>query len=130
MNELNNIATAVGNYNNISTSLTSNLSVVNIVDRLILTKDADKKNWSSGNLTYTIEIDNQTDTAYTQPVITDTIDNSLVEFVEKSVTINGVAADESKYSYNTDTHTLTIDLDDVSPSSKTTVTFLVKKKNQ
>ncbi|MEI3499731.1 MAG: hypothetical protein V8Q71_04545 [Bacilli bacterium] len=77
-----------------------------------------------------IEIDNQTDTAYTQPVITDTIDNSLVEFVEKSVTINGVAADESKYSYNTDTHTLTIDLDDVSPSSKTTVTFLVKKKNQ
>ena len=74
-----------------------------------------------------IEIDNQTDTAYTQ---TDTIDNSLVEFVEKSVTINGVAADESKYSYNTDTHILTIDLDDVSPLSKTTVTFLVKKKNQ
>ena len=57
MNELNNIATAVGNYNNISTSLTSNLSVVNIVDGLILTKDADKKNWSSGNLTYTIEIE-------------------------------------------------------------------------
>lgn len=52
MNKLNNIATAVGNYNNISTSLTSNLSVVNIVDGLILTKDADKKNWSSGNLTY------------------------------------------------------------------------------
>lgn len=129
MSELNNIATAVGNYNNISTSLTSNLSTVNIIDGLILTKDADKKNWSSGNLTYTIEIDNQTDTAYMQPIITDIIDNSLVEFVEKSVTINGAVADESKYSYNNDTHTLTIELDDISPLSKTTVMFLVKKKN-
>lgn len=43
MNELNNTATSIGNYNNIPTSLTSNVSVVNIIDGLSLTKEADKK---------------------------------------------------------------------------------------
>lgn len=43
MNELNNTATSLGTYNNIPTSLTSNTSVVNIIEGLTLTKDADKK---------------------------------------------------------------------------------------
>lgn len=46
MNELNNTVTATGNYNNIPTSLTSNTSIVNMIEGLTLTKDADKKNWS------------------------------------------------------------------------------------
>ena len=32
MNELNNIATSVGTYNSVPTSLTSNTSVVNLID--------------------------------------------------------------------------------------------------
>ena len=50
MNELKNTATAVGNYNNISTTLVSNIATVNIVDGLSLVKSADKTNWSSGDL--------------------------------------------------------------------------------
>lgn len=99
MNVLNNIVTSVGNYNNIPTSLTSNVSTVSMVEGLTLTKDADKKNWTSGDLTYTIVIDNKTDAAYENPKITDVIDDSLVEFVNDSVTINGVTATSSQYNY-------------------------------
>ena len=129
MNELNNTATAKGTYNNIPTSLTSNTSVVNIIDGLTLTKDADKKNWGSGELTYTITIDNQTDTTYVSPVITDVIDNGLVKFVTGSVMINDVAATEDEYSYNEASHTLTVNLKDIGASSTTTLTFRVEKNS-
>lgn len=128
MNELNNTATSIGNYNNIPTSLTSNVSVVNIIDGLSLTKEADKKNWGSGELTYTITIDNQTDTSYVKPIVTDKIDTSLVEFVTGSVMINDTPATESQFSYDVGTSTLTINLDDVGATSKTTLTFRVTKK--
>lgn len=130
MNELNNTATSIGNYNNIPTSLTSNTSVVNMIEGLSLVKDADKQNWGSGNLTYTITITNQTDKDYTKPVITDIIDTNLVEFVEDSVTIDNVKASESQYKYDTANHTLTVNLDDVAASNVVNVSFSVKKKIQ
>lgn len=129
MNELNNTATSVGNYNNISTALTSNTSVVNIIEGLTLIKEADKTNWSGGNLKYTITVNNQTDKTYEKTVITDVIDTDLVEFINGSVIINGIEASTSQYRYNNDTHTLSVDLDDVTPSSISTLTFLVKKKD-
>lgn len=127
--ELNNSVTATGNYNSVPTSLTSNVSVVNMIDGLTLTKDADKKNWANGDLTYIIIIDNQTDTSYESPIVTDIIDHTLVKFVPNSVTINGVQADASKYNYNEDTHTLTVNLEDIEPSSTTTLTFRVEKNS-
>ena len=130
MNELNNTATSIGNYNNIPTSLTSNTSVVNMIEGLSLVKDADKQNWGSGNLTYTITITNQTDKDYTKPVITDIIDTNLVEFVEDSVTIDNVKASEFQYKYDTANHTLTVNLDDVAASNVVNVSFSVKKKIQ
>lgn len=128
MSELSNTVSSVGNYNNIPTSLTSNTSVVNIIDGLTLTKSANKQNWSDGFLTYTITLDNQTDTTYESPIITDVIDTSLVEFVNDSVSINGVSATSSEYSYNDASHTLTVNLEKVDPTSKSIVTFNVKKK--
>lgn len=128
MSELNNTVTSIGNYNSVPTSLTSNTSIVNMVEGLTLTKEADKNNWVSGYLTYTITLDNETDKPYEKPVITDILDNTLVEFVNDSVTINGVKADTSKYNYDEGSHTLTINLDDVSPSGSTTLTFQVTKK--
>ena len=127
--KLNNSVTATGNYNSVPTSLTSNVSVVNMIDGLTLTKDADKKNWANGDLTYIIIIDNQTDTAYENPIVTDIIDHTLVKFVPNSVTINGMQADTSKYNYNEDTHTLTVNLEDIEPSSTTTLTFRVEKNS-
>lgn len=128
MNELSNTVSSVGNYNNVPTSLTSNTSAVNIVNGLTLTNEADKKNWSDGYLMYTVTLDNQTDTAYENPVVTDVIDTNLVEFVIGSVKINDVAATESQHSYNTNTHTLTVTLDKVDATSKVIITFNVKKK--
>lgn len=128
MSELNNTVTSVGTYNNVPTSLTSNTSVVNMVDGLTLTKEADKKNWIDGNLTYTITIDNQTTTSYMNPVITDVIDEDLIDFVDGSVMINDTPATGSEYSYNAGNHTLTINLDEVGANTKTTITFSVKKK--
>ena len=127
MNELNNTVTSTGTYNNIPTSLTSNTSVVNMIDGLTITKDADKKNWGSGELTYTITLDNQTNTTYVNPVVTDVIDGSLVKFVPGSVIINNVAATEDEYSYNEGSHTLTVNLKDITANSTTTLTFRVEK---
>lgn len=128
MNELNNTATATGTYNSVPTSLTSNATVVNMIDGLTLVKSADKKNWVDGNLTYTITINNQTANSYETPVVKDVLEDSLVEFVTDSVTIDGVIADKSKYSYDEGTHTLTVNLEDISPSSSSVLTFQVNKK--
>ena len=127
MNELRNTVTIEGNYNSVPTSLTSNTSVVNIIEGLTLTKEADKTNWGSGNLMYTITVDNQTNKTYESPTITDVIDTSLVEFVNDSVMVDGVKS--TNYNYDEGNHTLTVQLNDVTPSSSSTLTFYVEKKN-
>lgn len=129
MNELNNTVSSVGNYNGIPTSLTSNTSVVNMVDGLTITKDADKKNWGSGDLTYTIVVENNADMTYEKPIVTDVIDTTYVNFVDGSVTIDGTPATELQYKYDQDSHTLTINLADIQPSTKTTLTFHITKKS-
>lgn len=127
--ELSNIVTAVGNYNEIPTSISSLASVVTMIDGLTINKVADKSIWADGLLTYTITINNQTSVAYTSPVISDIIDTSLVEFVTGSVTIDGTTAITDKYSYDSGTSTLKVTLEDIVPSAATTVTFQVKKKD-
>lgn len=129
MNELNNYVTAVGNYNNIPTSVTSNTSVVNMIDGLVVDKVADKTNWIDGELTYTISISNQAEKTFEKPIITDVIDTNLVDFVDGSVTINNIPATSSQYNYNSDTHTLTVNFEDITPSSVSTLKFQVKKKS-
>lgn len=125
---LNNTATAVGTYNGISTSLTSNVSVVNMISGLSMTKSVDKVNWADGYLTYTVTINNQSTETYVAPVITDIIDTTLVDFVDGSVMIDGIAATGSQYSYASETHTLSITLTDIASSTTKTVTFQVSKK--
>lgn len=126
--ELRNSATSAGIYNNIPTSITSTVSVVTIIDGLSITKTADKQVWADGILTYTIIIDNQTEKVYESPKITDVLDNNLIEFVNGSVTIDEVTATSSEYSYNALKHTLTINLEDLDPSSTKTIKFQVSKK--
>lgn len=128
MNELTNAVTSVGNYNSIPTQLTSNTSVVNMIEGLSLTKEADRKNWGNGNLKYTITLDNQAEEAYTNVKITDEINTTLVNFIKGSVKINDIDATEDQASYNDTSHTLIVNLDQVAASSRTTVTFLVEKK--
>lgn len=79
-------------------------------------------------LTYTIVINDNTDLSYVAPVITDVKDISMVSFVNESITIDGVKADSSKYSYEEASGTLIINLDDIASSKNTTITFQVSKK--
>lgn len=125
---LNNTVSAVGNYNSIPTSITSLASVVTMISGLTITKTADKEVWADGLLTYTIVLDNEATETYTSPVVTDKIDTSLVTFVTGSVTIDGVEATSSEYTYEESTGTLTVNLTDIAPSSKKTITFQVTKK--
>ncbi len=129
MNELNNIVTAVGNYNGIATTITSNNVVVNMIDGLTILKSANKTNWADGNLEYTIVINNSTDTSYNEVKVTDVIDTNLVTFITDSVTINNASASSSEYTYDAETGTLNINLSDVLPSGSSTVKFQVKKKD-
>lgn len=128
MSELTNMVTSNGTYNSVPTELISNVSVVNMIEGLTLSIEADQKNWVNGYLIYTITLSNQTEYDYVSPELTDVIDDTKVEFVEDSVVINDVGATEDQYRYDASSHTLTINLSDVAESSTTRVTFRVKKK--
>lgn len=126
--ELSNVVTALGNYNGVSTSISSEANLVTMIGGLTIVKNADKTVWADGTLTYTITINNQTSVAYTTPVITDVLDGNLVTFVNDSVTIDGAKAESSQYNYDTSTNTLTVTLEDLASSSSKAITFQVTKK--
>lgn len=126
--EITNTVRAVGNYNNIPTAITSDALVVTMVSGLTITKTTDKSIWADGALTYTITINNQSTQSYTSPVITDVLDTSLVVFTPDSVTIDGVKATSSQYTYDESTSTLTVNLEDLAAAATKTITFQVTKK--
>lgn len=127
--ELSNIASVLGNYNDIPTELTSEAVVVSMIDGLTVTKTADKVNWADGSLTYTIGIKNETEKTFTTPVVTDILNPTYVALISDSITVEGTKIDTSKYTYEASTGTLSINLDDIAPSGSSTITFQVTKKN-
>ena len=128
MNELSNTVNGTGTYDSVPVSLTSNTSVVKLVDGLTLTLEADKTYWKDGDLKYTITLDNQTDEDYENIVLTDVLDTSLITFVNDSVTINSLPAGSGEYNYEESSHTLTFNLNTVSANAKSVIVFSVKKK--
>lgn len=129
INELNNTANVSGTIDGQTTTLTSNTLEVNVINGLTAVKSADKTSWADGKLTYTLTINNTTGQTYTSPVITDTLDTTLVTFVPDSVTINGSAATSSQYTYNNSNGLLTVNLSDIATGGTATVTFKVTKNN-
>lgn len=129
INELNNTANVSGTINGETTTLTSNTLEVNLINGLTAVKSADKTSWADGELTYTLTVNNTSGVTYTSPVITDTLDTSLVTFVPDSVTINGSAASSSEYTYDSSTGLLTVNLSDIATDGTTTVTFKVTKNS-
>lgn len=125
---LNNTVSALGNYNNIPTSITSLVSVVIMISGLTITKTADKEVWADGLLTYNTVLDNEATETYVSPVVTDKIDTSFITFVAGSVTIDGTEVTSSEYTYEESTGTLKVNPTDITPSSKKTITFQVTKK--
>lgn len=126
--ELSNTVSALGSYNSIQTSITSDAVLVTMISGLTITKSADKTVWADGALTYTIKIDNQAAEAYTAPVVTDILNGTLVSFVDGSVTIDGTTATSSEYNFESGTNTLTVTLTDIPAGGSKTITFQVTKK--
>lgn len=132
MSKLINSALAEGKYNNILTSITSNVNVVNIEDSVIggidIVMSADKVNWNNGNLTYIVKVDNSADKVFDNTFVRYDIDNNLVEFIDGSVMINDVPASEEQYVYDLNNNTLVIKLDSILPYEDVVLSFDVRKK--
>ncbi len=121
---LTNKATVAGNYNSIPVALETEAVVTNLIDGITITKTADRQNWATGLLTYTITVSNNAENSLEAPVITDVLDTALVKFVENSVTVNGVSKTAS---YDAATGTLTVDLETIAVGGKAEVMFQVQK---
>ncbi len=126
--ELTNTATVLGEYNSIPTEISTTAIVVTILEGLTVTKSADKPIWIEGNLTYTVEINNETTKAYTSPVITDILDPTLITLVAGTIKVDDTVLEESQYTYEEDTGKLTITVPDIAAQSKKAITFEVSKK--
>lgn len=66
------------------TSVNFEVLVVSLISGLTVTKSVNKMVWADGTLTFTIEVDNQTEKSYTALVIIDILDINLVSFVAGS----------------------------------------------
>ena len=96
MNELSNTVNGTGTYDSVPISLSSNISVVKLVDGLTLTLAADKTYWKDGNLKYTITLNNATDMSYENVKLTDVLDTAYITFINDSVEVNNVAAHQTE----------------------------------
>lgn len=125
---LTNTISITANYKDKPTSFSSDTSSVIMLDGISVSISADKEVWIDKYLTYTIVITNNTSESLTSSVVTDVLDTSLVTFVTGSITINGEKASSDKYSYNEESSTLTINLEDIVSNNNSTITFQVSKK--
>lgn len=128
MNELINIASSVGTYDGFSTQMDTETVIIQLVDNLEITKAASRESWATGDLTYTITIDNQATLPYETPVVTDTIDPALATLIDGTVTINGnPATSPTDYEFDQISGLLTVYLPDVIASSNTIIEFDVSR---
>lgn len=122
--KLSNIANVTGTYDSIPTTLTSEAVITEMIAGLTIVKTADKQNWASGNLTYTITITNGAENAFETPTIADTLDPTLIKLVENTVQVNGKTAE---YQYDETTGVLTITLETIATEANSVITFQVQK---
>ena len=125
--ELTNQVDIAGEYGNPASTInfSSNLVSTTIVQDLSVTKSADKTNWVDGPLTYTVVAANNSGSALTSGVLTDTFDTTLVDFN----TTYGVKLDGETYTQFTYTSgTLEITLPTLDNDKQITITFQVLRK--
>lgn len=122
--KLSNIANVTGTYDSIPTTLTSEAVITEMIAGLTILKTADKQNWASGNLQYTITITNGAQNAFETPTITDILDPTLIKLVADSVEVDGKKAN---YDYDEATGELKIGLDTIATETNSVITFQVQK---
>ena len=122
--KLSNIANVTGTYDSIPTTLTSETVITDMIVGLTIVKVADKQNWASGNLLYTITITNSAENAFENPTITDILDQALIKLVENSVEVDDKTV---QYTYDDTTGELKITLDSIEKDASSIITFQVQK---
>lgn len=122
--KLSNIANVTGNYDSIPTTLTSEAVITEMITGLTIVKTADKQNWASGYLTYTVTISNSAENPFETPTFTDTLDPTLIKLVDNTVKVNGT---DAQYTYDSVSGLLTVELETIEKDASTEVTFQVQK---
>lgn len=122
--KLTNVPDVTGTYDSIPTTLTSEAIITDLISGLTIVKTADKQNWATGNLTYTIKITNAATSAFEKPTFTDILDPTLIKLVDNSVKVNGTTAE---YNYDSGTGKLSVELETIAIEESTTITFQVQK---
>lgn len=118
--KLSNIANVTGTYDSVPTTLVSEAVITEMIAGLTIVKVADKQNWASGNLTYTITITNGAENPFETPTITDTLDPTLIKLVADSVEVDGTKAE---YNYDDTTGELSVVLETIAVGAKSVITF-------
>lgn len=121
---LTNIANINGTYNGIPITLDSEASVVQMIDGLTITKVADKQNWATGVLTFTVTITNNATSPLESGVFSDTLDPTLIKLVDNSVMLNNTATPST---YDATTGVLTFSIPTIEAGGKAEITFQVQK---
>lgn len=122
--KLTNVADVTGTYDSIPTTLTLEAIITDLISGLTIIKTADKQNWATGNLTYTIKITNAATSAFEKPTFTDILDPTLIKLVDNSVKVNGTT---TEYNYDSGTGKLSVELETIAIEESTTITFQVQK---
>ena len=122
---LTNNANISGTYDSSPLTLESNTVTTQLISGITIQKSADKQNWLSGDLTYTITIQNNADSNLDSPVLTDILNPDLIKLVENSVQVDGAI---KQYKYEELSGTLTVNLDNIDVGNTATITFRVQKK--
>ena len=122
--KLSNIANVTGTYDSIPTTLPSEAVITEMIAGLTILKTADKQNWASGNLQYTITITNGAQNVFEKPTITDILDPTLIKLVADSVEVDGKKAD---YDYDEAAGELKIVLDTIATETNSVIIFQVQK---
>lgn len=122
--KLTNVADVTGTYDSIPTTLTSEAIITDLISGLTIVKTADKQNWATGNLTYTVKITNAATSAFEKPTFTDILDPTLIKLVDNSVKVNDATVE---YNYDSGTGKLSVELETIATEESTTITFQVQK---
>lgn len=118
---LKNIADFEGRYGDEPIVFSSNEVEVVIVKGLTATKTADKTHWVNGPLTYTIVVKNDSGVDFSNGILTDYLDPSLVALNAAY----GVKIDGAAVTYTVLAGVLSVYLPTIEDGEEVTVTFQV-----
>lgn len=128
MNELNNFATVIGNYNDLQTTIQSDSITTLLINNLEINKSANKSIWATKNLIYTITIVNPTSVRFENVTVTDILNPTFVRLIVESLRINKIPVGYDYVNYDDSTGLLNIIIPIIEPNQTVVINFAVMKQ--